>query len=95
MQITLIATGKTNAKWIEEGIENYSKRMGRYGKFKYVETPNLKGKFAKADALWGDSILVIVGVILSSFLNQQSFDFNIFTLIFSVYLVPYIIYMKD
>jgi len=50
VQITLIATGKTNAKWIEEGIENYSKRMGRYGKFKYVETPNLKGKFAKADA---------------------------------------------
>ena len=50
MQITLIATGKTNAKWIEEGIENYSKRMVRYGKFKYVETPNLKSKFAKADA---------------------------------------------
>ena len=49
MQITLIATGKTNAKWIEEGIENYSKRMERYGKFKYVETTNLKGKFAKAD----------------------------------------------
>ena len=50
MQITLIATGKTNAKWIEEGIENYSKRMVRYGKFKYVETPNLKSKFAKSDA---------------------------------------------
>ena len=50
MQITLIATGKTNAKWIEEGIENYSKSMVRYGKFKYVETPNLKSKFAKADA---------------------------------------------
>ena len=50
MQITLIATGKTNAKWIVEGIENYSKRMGRYGKFIYLETPNLKGKFAKADA---------------------------------------------
>ena len=50
MQITLIATGKTNAKWIEEGIENYSKRMVRYGKFKYLETPNLKSKFAKADA---------------------------------------------
>ena len=52
-------------------------------------------KFAKLDALWGDSILVIVGVILSSFLNQKSFDFNMFTLIFSVYLIPYIIYMKD
>ena len=50
MQISLIATGKTNAKWIEEGIENYAKRMNRYGKFKYVETPNLKSKFSKADS---------------------------------------------
>ena len=50
MQLSLIATGKTNAKWIEEGIENYAKRMVRYGKFKYVETPNLKSKFAKADS---------------------------------------------
>ena len=49
MQISLIATGKTNANWIKEGIENYSKRMGKYGKFLYVETPNLKGKFAKVD----------------------------------------------
>ena len=52
-------------------------------------------RYAKLDALWGDSILVIVGVILSSFLNQQSFDFNMFALIFSIYLVPYIIHMKD
>ena len=50
MQISLIATGKTNANWIKEGIENYSKRMGKYGKFLYVETPNLKGKFAKVDS---------------------------------------------
>ena len=48
MQISLIVTGKTNAKWIVEGVENYSKRMSRYGKFKYIETPNLKSKFAKA-----------------------------------------------
>ena len=48
MQISLIATGKTNAKWIVEGIENYSKRMSYYGKFKYIETPNLKNKFVKA-----------------------------------------------
>lgn len=49
MQISLIATGKTNAKWIEEGVYNYSKRMNRYGKFKYIETSNLKSKFSKAD----------------------------------------------
>ena len=48
MQISLIATGKTNSNWIAEGIENYAKRMSRYGKFQYRETPNLKNKFAKA-----------------------------------------------
>ena len=50
MQISIIATGKTNADWIQSGIDNYAKRMSRYGKFAFVETPNLKGKFAKADA---------------------------------------------
>ena len=52
-------------------------------------------KFAKADALWGDSILVLVGVVLSSYLNQQTLNTNLFVLILGIYLVPYIIYMKD
>lgn len=51
--------------------------------------------YAKLDALWGDSILVLVGVVLSSYLNTLSFDTNIFILIFSMYIIPYIIYMKD
>ena len=52
-------------------------------------------KFASLDALWGDSILVLVGVVLSSFLNTQSFNTNMFTLILGCYLIPYVIYMKD
>ena len=52
-------------------------------------------KFAKLDALWGDSVLVIVGVILSSLLNNYSFNTNMFVLILGLYLVPYFIYMKD
>ena len=51
--------------------------------------------YAKLDALWGDSVLVLVAVILSSYLNTFSFDSNMFVLIFSMYLIPYIIYMKD
>lgn len=51
--------------------------------------------YAKLDALWGDSILVLVGVVLSSYLNTLSFDTNMYMLIFSMYLIPYIIYMKD
>ena len=52
-------------------------------------------KYAKADALWGDSVLVLMGVVLSSFLKEQSFNTNMFLLILGGYLVPYIIYMKD
>ena len=52
-------------------------------------------KYAKLDALWGDSILVLVGVILSAFLNQRSFNENMFWLIFGAYITPYIIHMKD
>ena len=51
-------------------------------------------KYAKLDALWGDSCLVIFAVIVSAYLNTLSFDINIFLLILSLYLTPYIIYMK-
>jgi len=47
------------------------------------------------NALLGDSILVLFAVVLSAFLNKQSFDINIVSLIISVYLIPYIIYMKN
>jgi 23S rRNA (pseudouridine1915-N3)-methyltransferase len=50
VQISIIATGKTNAAWIKTGIAEYSKRMNRYGRFAVVETPNLKSKFSKADS---------------------------------------------
>ena len=52
-------------------------------------------KEAGAGALLGDSVLVIMAVIMSAFLNQTSYDTNIVFLIMSVYLVPYFIYMKD
>jgi hypothetical protein len=48
-----------------------------------------------ASALLGDSILVIMAVILSALLNAQSFNTNIVFLIISIYLAPYFIYMKD
>ena len=52
-------------------------------------------KYAKLDALWGDSILMIIGVILSSLLMKYSFNTNMFILILGLYLTPYIIHMKD
>ena len=49
MQLSLIAIGATGQPWVREGLKMYNTRLGRYTKFSYVETPNLKGKFAKAD----------------------------------------------
>ncbi len=48
-----------------------------------------------AGALLGDSVLVIMAVIISALLNQTSYDTNIVFLIMSIYLTPYFIYMKD
>jgi hypothetical protein len=52
-------------------------------------------KEAGTGALLGDSALVIFAVVVSALLNTQSYDTNMVLLILSVYLTPYIIYMKD
>ena len=48
-----------------------------------------------ANALLGDSFLVIMAVIISALLNQSSYNTNIVSLIVSIYLAPYFVYMKD
>ena len=47
------------------------------------------------NALFGDSVLVVLAVIISALLNARSFDTNVVFLIISVYLAPYFVYMKD
>jgi hypothetical protein len=47
------------------------------------------------NALFGDSVLVILAVVISGLLNARSFDTNIVFLILSIYLTPYFIYMRD
>ena len=52
-------------------------------------------KEAGVNALFGDSVLVILAVVISALLNARSFDTNIVFLILSIYLTPYFIYMRD
>jgi len=47
------------------------------------------------NALFGDSTLVILAVVLSAMLNTTGYDTNIVFLIISIYLAPYFIYMRD
>ena len=50
MQITLLAIGKTQSSWIEEGTRIYVNRMRYYGKFEFIETPDAKLKQSKKDS---------------------------------------------
>ena len=48
-----------------------------------------------ATAILGDSILVTSILIVASLLNMKSFKFNLVSLFIGIYLIPYIVYMKD
>ncbi len=42
MRKTIIAVGKIREQWIKNGIAEYSKRLGRYGKLEIIEVPDEK-----------------------------------------------------
>ena len=42
MRITLILVGKTKASYLQEGLAEYVKRIGRYVPFKMIVIPDLK-----------------------------------------------------
>lgn len=42
MRITLLTVGKTDVRWVREGLELYSSRLVHYVPFELVEIPELK-----------------------------------------------------
>lgn len=42
MKITLLTVGKTDIRWVREGLEMYSSRLKHYVNFDVVEIPELK-----------------------------------------------------
>ena len=42
MRITLLTVGKTDIRWVREGLETYSSRIGHYVPFRVCEIPELK-----------------------------------------------------
>jgi len=49
VQITLLAIGKTQSKWIDQGTQVYADRLRHYGKFSFVETLDVKLRQSKKD----------------------------------------------
>ena len=43
MRMKLLTVGKTDIRWVREGLENYVSRIGHYVPFELKEIPELKG----------------------------------------------------
>ena len=44
VKIVVLAIGKTDESWIQEGIDKYSKRLKHYISFEFVIIPDLKNR---------------------------------------------------
>ena len=52
MQMTLIAIGKTQSSWLQDGNAEYGKRLKHYGRFQFIETVGYQAPFWTPDPQW-------------------------------------------
>lgn len=62
MKITLVTVGKTDVKWVREGLDIYLSRLERYVRFELKEIPELKN----VSALTKDQIKEKEGALILS-----------------------------
>ena len=67
MIITLVTVGKTDVKWVKEGLDVYTSRLQHYVPFKITEIPELK----KASALSKEQIKEKEGEQILKLLTPQ------------------------
>ena len=60
MRITLLTVGKTDIKWVSEGLEVYASRLRHYISFEIKEIPELKN----VSALSRDQIKTAEGKLI-------------------------------
>lgn len=51
MKLVLLMTGKTDEKWLTEGMSEYVKRISRYMKFEMTTLPDVKNPGNRAQAM--------------------------------------------
>ena len=81
MKIKLVSIGKTDANYLKEGVEIYTKRMKHYNAFEIIEIPDLKKtknlSEAQQKTMEGDKILKMIAptdkVVL---LDEKGKEFN-------------------
>lgn len=67
MNIVLLTVGKTDVKWVKEGLDLYGSRLGHYVPFSVTEIPELK----KVSALSRDQIKEKEGELILKHVSPQ------------------------
>lgn len=69
MKITLLTVGKTDVRWVREGLELYASRLSHYVKFSVKEIPELKN----VSAFSKEQIKEKEGELILSSLGNEDF----------------------
>ncbi|MCI1640042.1 MAG: 23S rRNA (pseudouridine(1915)-N(3))-methyltransferase RlmH [Bacteroidales bacterium] len=69
MKITLLAVGKTDVKWVKEGLDIYTSRLGHYAKFSVEEISGIK----KTSALSHEQIKEKEGALILKSLKPDDY----------------------
>ena len=64
MKITLLTVGKTDVKWVKEGLDLYVSRLSHYVQFSLVEIPELKNvsSFSQAQIKEQEGDLILAAI---------------------------------
>ena len=64
MKIVFLSVGKTNEKYLNEGISLYQRRLKHYTSFEIIEIPNLKKSqnFSKLELLNKEGVLILKNI---------------------------------
>ena len=81
MKIVLVLVGKTNEKYLIEGISDYQKRLKHYTNFKIVEIPNIKNvkNFSEAELIKKEGEMILKYINTSDYLVLLDDKGNDFT----------------
>ena len=81
MKIVLVLVGKTNEKYLIEGISDYQKRLKHYTNFEIVEIPNIKNvkNFSEAELIKKEGEMILKHINTSDYLVLLDDKGNDFT----------------
>jgi len=70
MKIVLVVVGKTNEKYLIEGISDYQKRLKHYAKFQIVEISNIKNakNFSEIELIKKEGEMILKQINTSDYL---------------------------